>query len=98
MLASYPPPLFLGPRIPRIESPSTQARPRPGEIPMNEPATSRHVQAKIAMRRHQAHGLELEGVPDGELLGELEAKRVAATLGISTAEESQVGREVVGLG
>ena len=57
-----------------------------------------YVQAKIAMRRLQAHGLEPEGVPDGELLGELEAKRVAAILGISTAEDSQVGREVVGLG
>ncbi len=59
---------------------------------------ARYVQAKIAMRRHQARGLEPESVPGGELLGELEAKRVAATLGISTAEESQVGREVVGLG
>ncbi len=42
---------------------------------MNEPATSRHVQAKIAIRRLHAHGLELEGVPDEELLGKLEAKR-----------------------
>ncbi len=32
MRASHPPPLSLDPRIPRIESPSTQARPRPGEF------------------------------------------------------------------
>ncbi len=32
MLASHPPPLLLGPRIPRIESHSTQAPPRPGEV------------------------------------------------------------------
>ena len=36
---------------------------------------TRYVQAKIAMRRLQAHGLEPEGVPGGELLGKLEAKR-----------------------
>ena len=40
---------------------------------------ARYVQDKIAMRRLQAHGLEPEGVPGGELLGELEAWRGEAS-------------------
>ena len=58
-----------------LKSQSANCESRPGEIASREPATSRHVQAKIVMRRLQAHGPEPEGVPDGELLGELEAKR-----------------------
>ncbi len=34
-----------------------------------------YVQAKIATRRLQAHGPEPEGLPAGELLGKLAAKR-----------------------